>query len=63
MTERAYTAVLRACLRALGGAPTVREMLVFGVVVLACLWVLNGQRPRENVFVVPDELVSMGVGT
>ena len=53
----------RSFLRSLAKAPTRREMLLFGIVLLACFWMLNGQRPRQKVFVVPDEAVRIGIVT
>ena len=60
--EQTYAAAVRSFLRSLTRTPTRREMLLFGVVMLALFWLLNGQRPR-NVFVVPDGVVSIGIIT
>ena len=53
----------RSLLRSLAKPPTRREMLLFGIVLLACFWLLNGQRPRQKVIVVPDEAVRVGIVT
>ncbi|HEX2134301.1 MAG TPA: hypothetical protein VHG30_00115 [Microvirga sp.] len=63
MTNRTCDRDARSFLRSLAKAPTRREMLLFGIVLLACFWMLNGQRPRQKVFVVPDEVVRIGIVT
>ena len=63
MTNPTVNVDRRSLLRSLAKPPTRREMLLFGVVLLACFWMLDGQRPRQKVFVVPDEAVRIGIVT
>jgi hypothetical protein len=46
----------------LSGPATRREVLLFGLLILALVWVTVGQRPR-TVVVVPDSAVRVGVIT
>jgi hypothetical protein len=60
-TETGRTAPGRG--RSVMNAPaTRRETLLFGLLILATIWVMLGNRPR-TVVVVPDEAVRVGIIT
>ena len=46
----------------MSGAATRREVFLFGVLILALVWITIGQRPR-TIVLVPDSPVRIGVIT